>query len=93
MTFPELLPPPAAAPEKGEDAFAFVCALASAELTPACRERVANWDYQVLDWSEVLCLADRTSTGNRALAALCVRSESASQFVVHRRTGAYYAAF
>jgi hypothetical protein len=59
MTFPELLPPPAAAPEKGEDAFAFVCALASAELTPACRERVANWDYQVLDWSEVLCLADR----------------------------------
>ncbi|MGA7078326.1 MAG: nucleotidyltransferase family protein [Terriglobales bacterium] len=60
MTLPELpdssLEP--RAPSPGRDQFGFVCALAGAELTAARRERIANCDYQALDWSEVLRLAE-----------------------------------
>jgi hypothetical protein len=59
MTMPELLDssPELRAPIPGTE-FGFVCALAGAELTPARRERIANCDYQALDWSEVLRLAE-----------------------------------
>ena len=40
------------------DEFDLVCALAGAELTPGRRERVANWNFSGLNWSEVLRLAE-----------------------------------
>lgn len=60
MTMPELPDPSrkSRAPTPGKDEFGFVCALAGAELTPARRERIANCDYQALDWREVLRLAE-----------------------------------
>ena len=41
-----------------ENGFEFLCALASAELTPERRERIANWNLLALDWSDVLRLAE-----------------------------------
>jgi hypothetical protein len=59
MTPPELPPSSlASCATPGKDAFEFVCALAGAELTPARRERIADCDYQALDWGEVLRLAE-----------------------------------
>ncbi|MGB7927247.1 MAG: nucleotidyltransferase family protein [Terriglobales bacterium] len=60
MTVPELLDSSreSRAPSLGKDEFEFVCALAGAELTPARHERIANCDYQALDWSEVLRIAE-----------------------------------
>src|SRR4030081_63661 len=41
-----------------ENGFELLCALASAELSPERRERIANWNLSGLDWSEVLRLAE-----------------------------------
>jgi hypothetical protein len=41
-----------------ENAFDFLCALASAELSPERRERIANWNLAALDWSEFIRLAE-----------------------------------
>ena len=38
--------------------FEFLCALAGAELAPERIERIANWNLSVLDWREVLRLAE-----------------------------------
>jgi hypothetical protein len=41
-----------------ENEFGLLCALASAELAPERRERIANWNLSALDWSEILRLAE-----------------------------------
>jgi hypothetical protein len=41
-----------------ENGFELLCALASAELSPKRRERIATWNLSALDWSEVLRLAE-----------------------------------
>ena len=41
-----------------ENEFELLCALASAELAPERRERVANWNLSALDWSELIRLAE-----------------------------------
>jgi hypothetical protein len=43
--------------ERGEE-FGFLCALASAELVPALRDHIANWDISPFDWTEFLRLAE-----------------------------------
>jgi hypothetical protein len=43
---------------KTENGFELLCALASAELSPERRERIANWNLSALDWSEVLRMAE-----------------------------------
>jgi len=41
-----------------ENGFELLCALASVELSPERRERVANWNLSAVDWSEVIRLAE-----------------------------------
>jgi len=41
-----------------ENGFELLCALASEELSPERRERVANWNLSAVDWSEVIRLAE-----------------------------------
>src|SRR6266404_7900788 len=56
----ELLPPSpmSSTMPQTENEFELLCVLASAELSPERRERIANWSLSVLDWSEVLRLAE-----------------------------------
>jgi Uncharacterised nucleotidyltransferase len=41
-----------------ENGFELLCALASAELSPERRARIANWNLSALDWNEVIRLAE-----------------------------------
>jgi len=43
---------------QSESEFDLLCALAGAELSPERIERIANWNFSTLDWSEVLRLAE-----------------------------------
>src|ERR1700730_16175549 len=56
----EIFPPPSVSSTRlqTQGEFELLCALASAELSPERRERVANWNLSALDWSEVLRLAE-----------------------------------
>jgi hypothetical protein len=56
----ELFPPPSVSSTRlqTQGGFELLCALASAELSPERRERVANWNLSALDWSELLRLAE-----------------------------------
>jgi hypothetical protein len=56
----EIFPPPSVSSTRlqVQDGFEHLCALTSAELSPERRERIANWSLSVLDWSEVLRLAE-----------------------------------
>jgi hypothetical protein len=56
----ERLPPPSVSSTRlqTQDGFELLCALASAELSPERRERVANWNLSAFDWSEILRLAE-----------------------------------
>ncbi len=47
-----------AAPQRADE-FSLLCALASAELVPERIERIANWNFSTLDWSELVRLAER----------------------------------
>jgi hypothetical protein len=56
----ELFPPPSVSSPRlqTQGEFELLCALASAELSPERRERIANWNLSALDWNEVLRLAE-----------------------------------
>src|ERR1700687_5720247 len=56
----ELFPPPSVSSTRlqTQGGLELLCALASAELSPERRARIANWNLSALDWSEVLRLAE-----------------------------------
>jgi hypothetical protein len=56
----EIFPPPSVSSTRlqVQDEFELLCALASAELAPERRERIANWNLPALEWSEFIRLAE-----------------------------------